>query len=214
MDDLLIVGARGFGREVCHFAATWAGHGTEWRIKGFLDDGRDLAATALPCALLGSVEAYEVRPHDVFVCALGSVAAKRRYVRMVLDKGGRFINLVSVLALGVRELTCAGTIVSPFCTVGPNVSLGSFVTIQAFTSIGHDCAIGEFSQIGGHAFLGGGARVGSGVQMYTRSAIMPAVVVATNAVVGAGSVVLRDVPADVTVVGAPATILTRNERTD
>ena len=41
MKNLLIIGARGFGREIFNMAHDCNGFGSEFIIKGFLDDKKD-----------------------------------------------------------------------------------------------------------------------------------------------------------------------------
>ena len=38
MKNLLIIGARGYGREIYNFAIDSKGYGTEFTVKGYLDD--------------------------------------------------------------------------------------------------------------------------------------------------------------------------------
>lgn len=42
MKNLLIIGARGFGREIYNLALESIGYGTEFTIKGFLDDKKEV----------------------------------------------------------------------------------------------------------------------------------------------------------------------------
>jgi hypothetical protein len=88
MKQLLIIGARGFGREFFYWAKECHGYGTAFGIKGFLDDKAD-ALDRLPGygPIISSVEGYEVQPGDVFTCALGDVRQKKRYVEMIRAKG-------------------------------------------------------------------------------------------------------------------------------
>ena len=38
MKSLIIIGARGYGREMYHLATQCREYGREWEIKGFIDD--------------------------------------------------------------------------------------------------------------------------------------------------------------------------------
>ena len=95
MKHLLIIGARGFGREIYNSATESIGYGTEFDIKGFLDDKADAldGFDGYP-PIISSVEAYEPLHGDVFVCALGDVKYKIKYAQIILEKGGEFITLI------------------------------------------------------------------------------------------------------------------------
>ncbi|HJY11908.1 MAG TPA: hypothetical protein VJ304_03925, partial [Flavobacterium sp.] len=87
MKNLIIIGARGYGREVCGLARQCSGYNTEYIIKGFLDDKLDaLNGFDNYPDIISSVENYEIQENDVFVCALGSVQWKKHYVEIILSK--------------------------------------------------------------------------------------------------------------------------------
>lgn len=90
MKSLIIIGARGFGREVFDLAKECSGFGSEFYIKGFLDDKKDaLVSFSNYPPILDSVEKYKIQENDIFVCALGDVVDKKKYVSLILAKGGR-----------------------------------------------------------------------------------------------------------------------------
>jgi hypothetical protein len=61
MKELLIIGARGFGREVFSLAKQSIGYGESFEIKGFLDDNVN-ALDGFPNypKIIASVEEYEI----------------------------------------------------------------------------------------------------------------------------------------------------------
>ena len=74
MNQLLIIGARGFGREVLGLARACIESGADFEIKGFLDDKHDAlnGYNGYP-PILSSVEDYVIQEDDVFICASGSI---------------------------------------------------------------------------------------------------------------------------------------------
>ena len=95
MKNLLIIGARGWGRVVFGMLPNCLGYGTEFIIKGFLDNKFDALDNyeGYP-PIIDSVENYQPLEEDVFVCALGEPKWKRYYAEIILAKGGKFINLI------------------------------------------------------------------------------------------------------------------------
>lgn len=206
MKNLLIIGARGFGREVYNLALESVGYGSEFVVKGFLDDKADAlnGFNGYP-SIVSSVENYEILPDDVFCCALGDVQYKKKYVEIVKNKGGKFISLIHSTSFISRNTTIGeGAIILDNNHISCDLTIGDFVTIQPFCAIGHDVRIGNFCHINAQSFLGGEVIVGDFVTLNTGAIVLPHKTVNTGATVGAGSVVLRNVPSNVTVYGNPA----------
>ena len=92
MKNLLIIGARGFGREVYNLFLESKSNLPDIQIKGFLDDKADaLDSFSNYPSIISSVEDYIIEETDVFVCALGDVNYKKKYVEIIKSKGGKFI---------------------------------------------------------------------------------------------------------------------------
>ena len=206
MKNLIIIGARGFGREYHDGLKLREDYGREFLIKGFLDDKSDaLSAFEGYAPILNSVESYIIEPDDVFTCALGNPVYRRKYVEIIKSKGGVFFPIVSSKSIVHPSAHIGeGVMISAFCSVSANTYIGDFTTIHPFCNIGHDAKVGEYCEIESYSFMGGGACLGNNVTLHTRATILPHIKVGANAIVGAGSVVLRNVKAGVTVFGVPA----------
>lgn len=83
-------------------------------------------------------------------------------------------------------------------------------------NVGHGAEIGEHCLITAHVTIGGSAVLGSEVTVWMGAIVANKVRIGDNAVIGAGSVVLHDVPAGETWVGNPARRLVhdRQEHSD
>jgi sugar O-acyltransferase (sialic acid O-acetyltransferase NeuD family) len=206
MENLIIIGARGFGREVYHLATQCKGYRSEFEIKGFLDDKANaLEGVGGYPPILGPVEAYVIQPDDVFVCALGDTRYKKHYVELVQGKGGVFHTLIHPSSIvSPNASLCQGSIILANVCVSCEVRIGEFVTLQPFCLIGHDAQIGAFAHLNAYAFMGGYAQLEEGVTLHTGAKVLPHKKVSAWATVGAGSVVLRHVKPGATVFGMPA----------
>jgi sugar O-acyltransferase (sialic acid O-acetyltransferase NeuD family) len=206
MKNLIIIGARGYGREVYNLAIQCAGYQKDFIIKGFLDDKADalLGFDNYPKIICG-VEDYEVQENDVFSCALGSVIWKKYYIEIILSKGGEFINLIHPTAIFNTNIRLGnGLIVFMYSNISNDCVIEDFVTIQGFVGIGHDVKIGKWSHLNAYCFLGGFVILEDEVCLNTRATVLPKVIVRKGATVGAASLVIKSVKEDTTVFGVPA----------
>ena len=95
MKNLIIIGAGGMGREIFSQAMLCKGYNTNYKIKGFVDDNKNvLRGFAGYPNVIDTVTNYIPEADDVFVCSMGNVIQKKRSIQTILGKGGKFINLI------------------------------------------------------------------------------------------------------------------------
>ena len=209
MKNLVIIGARGYGRIVYNIAIDCIQHGGDFKIKGFLDDKSNAldGFEGYP-RILSSVEQYEVQRDDVFICALGESKYKKEYADIILNKGGEFISLISPKAYVQTNVKIGvGCVIGNMSTIACDSTLGDFVTVLGYADIGHDVTVGSWSHIGAYSFLGGFSSVGENCMLQTGSKLIPHKKIEDNAYVGIGSVVMKNVKRDTKVIGYPAKII-------
>lgn len=206
LPKLVIIGAGGFGREVWAWAEQSMQIGREWELKGFIDDNIDaLKVQRSPGVVLSTTQDYQPAPEDVFICAIGTPAIKRRVSEAIEARGGRFTRLVHrSVVLGHEVQLGEGVILCPFVAVTANNVLGKGASVNVHASIDHDASVGEWSQINCHCDLTAAVDVGREVFMGSRVSVIPNVRIGDGVYLGAGTVVLRDVPAGWKMVGSPA----------
>ncbi len=109
--------------------------------------------------------------------------------------------------------------------IGQGSRLNSFVTVDSGTSrrtsignnvlamskvhIGHDCIVGDGCEIAAGATLAGWVELGQNVKVGVNACFRPRVKVGDGARIGAGAVVVTDVPAGEVWVGNPAREISR-----
>ena len=101
----------------------------------------------------------------------------------------------------------SGGLIGPGAVIGTNVTCGKFFMANRIASAGHDCTIGDFCTIGPAAVVCGACALDDGVYVGAGAVLLPKVRIGRNAVIAAGAVVTRDVPANAVVAGNPARIV-------
>lgn len=206
MRKLIIIGAGGFGREVLSWARQSDGYETDWTIKGFLDDNLDaLAGKATPARVLGKLSDYTPQSEDVFICAIGTPAVRRKVQELIEGRGGEFVNVIHRTVVFADNVTLGrGVLLCPYVIVSANATLGDGVAVNLHSSVDHDATLGRWCQINCHCDITGGVVLDDEVFMGSHASILPGVRVGARAVIGAAALVNRDVPPGATAIGVPA----------
>jgi sugar O-acyltransferase (sialic acid O-acetyltransferase NeuD family) len=203
--NLWIVGAGGYGREVYWMTLSAYGYNTAWRVAGFLNDIGD-ALDAFPeyPRIQGDTDRAP-GPDDVFICAIGDTAGRRKVCAKFKARGAQFLNLIQTKALvSPSAVLGEGLILEPFVTLGANCRVGDFTAVLGHAMISHDVSIGTAAQISPFASILGGASIGDEAIVGSHAVVLADVKIGARATVGAGSVVIKDVPEGATVFGVPA----------
>jgi sugar O-acyltransferase (sialic acid O-acetyltransferase NeuD family) len=213
MKRLVIIGAGGFGREVLGWARASTAYRREWEIAGFLEDRPDALDGYGGCAvpILGNTRDYEPRKDEVYICALGQPRLRKQLRERFAAKGAVFTRLIHescVVGRGV-ELG-SGVILCPRVVLTCDLHVGDNTAFNIAAAMGHDARIGADCQVSSFCDITGYVRIGDEVMMGSRASVIPGKHVGDRAVVGAGSVVVSNVPPDVTVFGNPARLLSRH----
>lgn len=200
LKSLLIVGAGDAAYEIYAWASPFF-HQMGYQFKGFLDDVHPKA--------FAKITEYTPCENDVFICAIGAPASRMKVVKILKEKNARFINLIHPSAVVLSDLsTVEGLVVAPFVYIANAVKLADHVFINVASSIGHHVEIGEASNISSHCDLTGHVTLGKRVFLGSHACVIPGRIIGDDAIVGAGSAVMRNVLAGVTVIGVPAKRLT------
>lgn len=104
-----------------------------------------------------------------------------------------------------------GTVVMANAIVNSGARIGKHVIINSGALIEHDCVIKDFVHISPMASLAGNVLVGEGTQIGINATVKQGINIGKWATIGAGSVIIKDVPDYAVVVGNPGKIIRYNQ---
>jgi len=100
-----------------------------------------------------------------------------------------------------------GSVVMAQAAINPNARVGRGAVINTGAIVEHDVEIGEFAQAAPNSAIGGASRLGPHSFLGMGAVMIQCVNVGRGTIVGAGSVVVRDLPDGVLAVGVPARVV-------
>ena len=205
---LVIVGGGGFGREVY----AWVNTSPRWRSRAgindvvFVDDDASKAPMRAP--IVSTLGDYLPGERDVVICAIGAPEVRRAVVEVLKSNGAQMAIFIHDRAvLGDNVVVGIGTVVCPDVLVSCDVQIGEYVHINTGCAIGHDVTIGDYVTLSSACNLTGNVVVENDAFLATAVSVIPGKRIGAGSLVGAGSVVLKNVPAGVTVFGNPSVII-------
>ena len=155
MKKIVIINGMGFGREVASWITDMPGFGSEFTIRGFLDD-RPEASRIPGLPVVGSPDNYHLAEDEQLVIALSDPCRKAELAHRYTESGTSFFSVIHPSSvISVHSEIGKGCIIAPFNSISSDVMVGDFVCIYGFCRIGHDVRIGNYCHIASHCSLGG-----------------------------------------------------------
>ena len=216
MEKIAIVGCGGFGHEVKTLIDQINKHTPCYNIIGFYDDSIELSKfrTIKEIPFLGNTFSInEVKEPLNIVIAIGEPKTKLEIVNKINNKFIKYPNLIHPSAIIEKSLVNIGkgNIITAGCILTCNIELKNFVILNLKCTVGHDSVISDYSSIMPAVSISGDVIVKEMVYIGTGAILINKLVVGDNSVIGAGAVVVKDVPDYAVVVGNPAKIIKYNK---
>lgn len=182
------------------------------QVIGFLDDNTQNHGKLIhDVVILGSTDLLENLVEsgkvDAFIVAIGDNRTRRELgekLRLIC-KTVNIIHPSAVIDPSVR--IGQGNVIMQNSVIVADALIGDFVNIHALVSVDHDSVIHSGSNLAPGVHIAGRVQIGKDTFIGTGASIIPDISIGTGSIIGAGSVVIRNLPNFVKAVGNPARIL-------
>jgi sugar O-acyltransferase (sialic acid O-acetyltransferase NeuD family) len=199
-DAVAIFGTGGFAREV---ACILHDLGRGDRIVAFHEPDEGYEARDLLGVPVRPQSAFDHAKHRAVV-GIGNPAIRQKVVGELPSQTAfeTLIHPTVVMSqwveVGVGSVICAGSVLT--C----QITIGEHCHINLNTTVGHDCSFGDFCTVAPGANISGDCDFGTRVDVGTQASFRQHVRICDDAVIGMGSVVVKDIVEAGTYVGVPA----------
>jgi sugar O-acyltransferase (sialic acid O-acetyltransferase NeuD family) len=209
---VVILGAGGHAQIVADIFWRMRDAGKALWPVAYLDDNSALhGQTILDVPVFGAIKRLAEIDHEAVIVAIGNGRIRQQLFLTLQETGVRFATAqhpTAVIApdvlIGPGTVICANVVVNTGAVIGQNVILNTACTVD------HHNQIGDHAHIGPGAHLGGDVHIGEGVLVGIGAIILPQRRIGRWATLGGGSVVVKDVEEEMTAVGNPAHMTSRN----
>ena len=220
---MVILGTGGNALDVLDLVQALNTQGTGWDVIGVLDDAADRSARPFGLPVLGRLE------DAARLSAPGGPLAEARFVNAIGSERNHAqrAEILARTGLAPEQFT---TLVHPGASVSPRAALGhgccvgfgacvggqariaEQVWIGPGCVVGHDCVLDYAAVMAPRSTISGFVRLGYCCYLGSAAAVRQNISVGSQALVGIGAVVIRDVAPRTVVVGNPARELTSDRR--
>ena len=198
MKKLIIIGAGGHGKVVADIAQKSGYNEIE-----FLDSVQTGDCMGFPIVdKCDNVEKY-IDKADFFV-AIGNTVAREKYISLLLSMGANLITLIHPSSVIDKSVTIGrGTVVMAGVVVNSSTKIGQGVIINTSSSIDHDCEVADYCHVSVGVHVAGTVNIGKRTWLGIGAIISNNLSICDDCMIGAGSLVLKNVTESGTYYGSP-----------
>ena len=150
--------------------------------------------------------------YDEVIVATGDNRLRQIRLQILEEYGIPIATIIhpSAIISPTAQVNCGSTILAN-AVIHTLARIGTGCIINTGAIVEHDCVVKDFVNMSPNCAMAGHCSVESRAFLGIGSTLSPAVTIGEDAVIGAGAVVLTDIPAHATAVGVPAKIIKQRD---
>lgn len=211
---MLIIGAKGFAKELLQYFH----NSNDLKNLFFYDD----ISVDLPdmiydkfkvLRILDEVKEIFKNIDQRFVLGIGNPQTRYRLAEKMNFAGGQLTSVITKnIELGSYNVFIGnGTNIMSGSIITNDITIGEGVLINLNCTIGHDSYIGNYCELSPGVHISGHVSLGDFSSLGTGAVVIPGIKIGKNCLIGAGSVVNKDIPDNSVAVGVPAKVIKKIE---
>lgn len=197
--SVVIIGASGHGKVIADIIANSGD-----KVLGFLDDADDVQGKKIiGFPVLGKIADYDNYKDCEFVIAIGNPYIREKISNELPVKWYTAIHPTAVISSLDVEIG-EGTVIMANAVVNPSARIGKHCIINTGAIVEHDNILEDFVHLSPNVTLAGIVKVGKSTHIGAGSCTKQVLNIASDCIIGAGSVIVNDITESGTYVGVPA----------
>jgi sugar O-acyltransferase (sialic acid O-acetyltransferase NeuD family) len=206
MENIVIYGAGGFAREVFQLITDINQKNKKYNFLGFIEDNsQNLGENIYGFPVLDGMKWLEKNKETLVVIGIGNTSVKRKIAMRLAEQNVNSPILIHPSVICGRNVDFgAGSIICASNVITVDIKFGKHVILNLDCTVGHDAVIEDYSTVAPGSHISGNVQIGQGTDVGTGSSIIQGVKIGAWSVLGAGAVVSKNIPDNVTAVGIPA----------
>lgn len=207
MDNIVIIGASGHAKVVIDIIEQQK----KYRIVGLIDSFKDKDTTLYEYAVLGTEHDIPTLQKEYKISggiiAIGDNCTRLKMQSKITAIAPTFNFYTAIhpnAVIGKNVTINNGTVVMAGVIINSDASIGSHCIINTKSSVGHDVIVNDFSSIAPGVSIGGETIIGTCTAISIGCSILERITIGDNCVIGAGSVVNKNIDNNILAFGIPA----------
>ena len=196
--SVVIIGASGHGKVIADIIVNSGD-----RVLGFLDDANDIQGNKIiGFPVLGKIADYDNYRDCEFVIAIGNPYIREKISNELPVKWYTAIHPTAVISSLDVEIG-EGTVIMANAVVNPSARIGKHCIINTGAIVEHDNILEDYVHLSPNVTLAGIVKVGKSTHIGASACTKQVINIASDCVIGAGSVIVKDITDSGTYVGVP-----------
>lgn len=196
--SVVIIGASGHGKVIADIVLKSGD-----KVIGFLDDGIEKGKLIVGFEVLGKISDYKNYSDCEFVIAIGDPHIREKITDILNVKWYTAIHPTAVISSLDVEIG-EGTVVMANAVINSCAKIGRHCIINTGAIVEHDNILSDYVHLSPNVALAGMVSVGKSTHIGTGACTKQVVNIVSNCIIGAGSVIVRDINESGTYIGVPA----------